>query len=79
MAAIITIHRITYLGWYVAFKSFWRNYLARKILYPNRDVIPSYGPKHFYHMTSDGGIRDFGRTMEAYFVSNIPRISAFPT
>ena len=28
----------------------------------------SYGPEHFYHTTSDGGVRDFGRTMGAYFV-----------
>ena len=34
---------------------------------------------HFYHITSDGGVRDFGHTMEAYFLSNIPRIAAFPT
>ena len=30
-------------------------------------------------MTYDGGVRDFGRTMKAYFVSNILRIAAFPT
>ena len=28
-------------------------------------------------MTSDGGVRYFGRALEAYFVSNIPRIAAF--
>ena len=37
------------------------------------------GHNTFNHMTSDGGVRYFGRTMEAYFVSNIPRIAAFPT
>ena len=30
-------------------------------------------------MTSDGGVRYFGRIMEAYFVSNIAIIAAFPT